>query len=132
MVAVTAPKVRAPAGLGKAGKALWSSLVAAYEFAPHEVVLVERACRLADREAQLQEVIARDGLVVDGSNGQPRLNGAVAEARLTTLAISRVLGSLKMPDESGRPLSAASVRSQRAANSRWDRQRDLRARQEGA
>src|SRR5688500_3744367 len=129
---MTPAKVRAPAGRGKAGKALWARLPAVYEIAGHAQVILERAGRRVDQEAARGELLRTGGLVVTGSTGQSRLSGAVAELRQTQVAVTRVLGSLSMPDEQNRPLSAAGLRARKAGNSRWDRQRQLQARREGA
>jgi hypothetical protein len=112
----------APDGLGEAGRALWVSLSAEFEFGPHELALLAVACRQADDVAALEGLLGRDGLVVTGSAGQPRLNAAVTEVRQGRLALAKLLDQLAIPDEEqqvGR--SAASRRAQRAARIRWDR-----------
>src|SRR4051794_5157990 len=74
------PDVDVPAGLGAAGAALWRRLLANYEFsAEHELVLVELACRQADDLAALEQAVCDAGVMVVGSQGQPRLNAAVIE-----------------------------------------------------
>lgn len=110
---------RAPAGLGKAGRALWRQITATYDLDAAERPLVEQACQLADRVAELEDQIATDGLMVAGSTGQPRLHPAVAEARQTRVALARCLGQVAFPDEQGRPMTASSVHAQGAAVIRW-------------
>lgn len=120
-----------PDGLGGAGAALWEALCAAYEFEPAEVVVLASACRQADDIATLETLLATDGFVVAGSAGQPRLAAAVTEVRQGRLALARLLGELAIPIESAgdlRPLSAAGRRAQRAANARWAREDQKRAR----
>ena len=116
-------KPRAPAGLGAAGKALWRRLTGAFEFAEHELALLEVAARQADDVAALEAIIRDDGMVVAGSAGQPRLNGAVAEVRQGRLALGKLLGALALPDEADRPASAATLQARKAAESRWSRKR---------
>jgi len=125
-----APKHRAPTGLGTAGKALWRRLVSAFDFAEHELAILEVACHQADDVAALERVIAADGMVVTGSAGQSRLNGAVSEVRQGRLALGKLLGALALPDEEDRPLSATSKTAQKAANARWSRKRQEQERRE--
>lgn len=116
-------KPRVPAGVGTAGAALWRRLVAAYDFEVHELSMLEVACRQADDVAALENLIAEQGMTVAGSQGQPRLNAAVAEVRQGRLALGKLLGALALPDEADRPLTAASRTAQKAANARWSRKR---------
>lgn len=128
---------RPPERLGEAGSALWCSLTTVYEFGPHELALLAVACRQADDVAALEALLARDGLVVPGSTGQPRLNAAVTEVRQGRLALSKLLDQLALPadDDDAAPVlrSPASRKAQKAARARWDREarreahRDARA-----
>jgi hypothetical protein len=112
-----------PAGVGTAGGALWRRLVAAYDFEPHEQAMLEVACRQADDVAALENLIAEQGMTVAGSQGQPRLNAAVAEVRQGRLALGKLLGALALPDDADRPMTGASRTAQKAANARWGRKR---------
>lgn len=123
-------KPRVPSGVGTVGRALWRRLVAVYDFEEHELAVLEVACRQLDDVAALEAVIARDGMVVAGSQGQPRLNAAVAEVRQGRLALGKLLGLLALPDEAERPLTAASRTAQKAANARWNRKRAEQERRE--
>ncbi len=122
-----AKKPRAPAGLGRAGGALWRDLVGAFELDERECAVLAAACRQADDLVKLEEVLAEDGLVVAGSRGQPRLTTVVAELRQGRLALARLLGALALPDEVGaKPVTSRSARASRAANVRWGKVRALR------
>jgi hypothetical protein len=114
-------------GLGAAGKALWRRLLKVYELEEHEAALLTHACRQADDVAALEEVVGRDGYVVEGSQGQSRLNMAVTELRQSRLALGRLLAQVGFPDEADRPMTEKSRRAQRVANSRWDRIRQWEA-----
>ena len=114
-------KPRVPAGVGTAGGALWRRLTGAYTFEVHELSMLEVACRQADDVAALENLIAEQGMTVAGSQGQPRLNAAVAEVRQGRLALGKLLGALALPDEADRALTAASRQAQRAGRARWDR-----------
>jgi hypothetical protein len=61
-----------PAGLESAGKKLWRSVLSVYELAPHELLLLERAARCADRLVKIDGMIAKTTPIVVGSVGQAR------------------------------------------------------------
>ncbi len=107
--------------LGVAGKSVWRALVADYDFDSRELAILERACRQLDDVAMLERLLARDGPIVEGSMGQPRLSPIVGELRLGRLAAAKLLGDLVLPDEDAKPMTARSERARRAANSRWTR-----------
>jgi hypothetical protein len=122
----------APEGLGDAGQRLWTAIHAQLAQAEVEdgcrLVLTEReqsllrlAARQADDLALLEESIEQNGAMVTGSKGQPVVNPALAEARQARLAISRLLGALRLPDDGEKPETSASQRGQDAARARWRR-----------
>jgi P27 family predicted phage terminase small subunit len=122
---------RAPAGLGRDGAALWRRMHKSYEVtARWELDLLELACRQADDVAALEAAITETGYMVKGSQGQPRLNPAVTEARLSRAALARMLGQIQLPSEAGGGIptgtsetpaseTAASRRGRKAAEKRW-------------
>jgi hypothetical protein len=128
---------RVPRGLAAPGRALWRALLQALpgdaEYDERELAQLEHACRLTDTLARLDEQLEA-GVTVLGSRGQVRLHPALVEARQTRLAIARLLGELELPTlaEDERMQSAASRRASNAANARWARRDDLRARREEA
>jgi P27 family predicted phage terminase small subunit len=77
---------KAPAGLRKAGAALWARVLADvhadWELDSSDLHGLEQAARAVDRAQELGEVIDRDGLMIAGSTGQERLHPAVAEQRM--------------------------------------------------
>ena len=116
-----------PEHLDAAGSSLWHTMTGAYELDVWECVVLEAACRQADDVARLEAVL-RDGVIVEGSNGQPRLAQAVTEARQGRLALAKLLDAMRLPAEDEAPRSGASARAQRAANARWGRVRERRER----
>ncbi|MEJ7894371.1 MAG: P27 family phage terminase small subunit [Solirubrobacteraceae bacterium] len=112
-----------PKGLCVAGTALWRAihggLPATMELDERETAVLGLACRQADDVAALEAVLARDGVVVEGSSGQPRLSGVVSELRQARLATAKLLGELQLPDAAEQPASASSKRAQKAAHARW-------------
>lgn len=120
---------RPPAGLGKAGRALWRAVAGVYELDPRELLTLAAAARQADDTAALESALARGALVVEGSKGQPVLNAAVAELRQGRLALARLLGTLDLPaEEDGVAMTSAQRRAQHAAEARWSQHRARLAR----
>lgn len=81
---------RAPDGLKPAGRAFWRKITSTYDLSPAEVALLARCCRTLDVLAEIDRTLAREGLVVTGSQRQPRphpLLGSLAE-------LQRTLGTL--------------------------------------
>jgi len=116
---VSAPKP--PAGLLKAGGAgLWEAVLAdvhpEWELDAKALHTLELAARAADRAAEMDDLIARDGLMVPGSVGQERLHPAVAEQRmqrqLSAILVSKI--ALAPPDVKTRHLSGKQRQNLRA------------------
>src|SRR5215469_5496283 len=97
-----------PAGLGPAGSRLWETVTAVYVLSPAEIALLSRAARAADRLDRIDRELDGQGLIVPGTNGQPRANPLLAEANATERTLDILLRSLAlpMPDE-----TAGKVRS---------------------
>lgn len=90
----------APAGLAESGRALWAAAFAAvdpdWELDERDQALLERACRLADTEHELEAAITEHGTMTTGSTGQLVVNPAVAELRQTHAAVARLLGQIEI------------------------------------
>jgi hypothetical protein len=71
---------RPPKHLSAPARRLWRDTVEGYELERHHLELLERACRALDQAIDAEEILRRDGLVVDGRYG-PRAHPAVAIAR---------------------------------------------------
>ncbi len=125
MTANASPKPRPSAGLGPAGRGLWRTLTAGYVFGTAELPILAAAARQLDAVAALEAAAGSD-VLVEGSRGQTIVHPAIVEARLGRVAAARLLGSLAIPDDAGRPRTAASLRGQKAADSRWNRDRRKR------
>ena len=95
-----------PAGLDTAGRALWEAGTAEFEWAKHELVIFEEACRMRDRIVELDILVETDGLMLSSSQGS-RLHPAVAEARQQRLGLARLLATLGMPPMDEDDLPAA-------------------------
>lgn len=108
---------RAPDGLEKAGKRVWTQILAEFDLDSRELLVLEQAARQADAVAALEAEVASSGLVGRGSSGQPRLSQTVVELRQARLALSKLLGELALPDDDGE--TAAGRHARKAAAARW-------------
>ena len=111
---------RAPAGLGKRGRAFWRQVHGEYDVTEAEHQLLVEACRTLDVCEALQTVVADEGPTAEGSKGQPVVNPALRELRAQRAALGRLLAQLELEDETGRALpSPASLSARKAAEARW-------------
>jgi P27 family predicted phage terminase small subunit len=86
---------RPPTHLSAAARRLWRATVEGYELERHHLELLERACRALDHAIEAEEIIRRDGLVVDGRYGV-RAHPAVAIARDARVAFARLLREIDL------------------------------------
>jgi hypothetical protein len=88
----------APEDLGPGGRALWTSIADVFELAEHERALLHEACRVADRLDALDAVVRLDGVTVSTPQGL-RAHPALVEARQQGVVLSRLVASLRLPDD---------------------------------
>lgn len=106
--------------LGVRGRAFWDAALEKYEFDPHELQVLLEACRSMDTIDDLAVSVRTDGVMTVGSQGQPVLNGAVAELRQQQSALARLLTQLNLDSaELGQALSAKQASARAAAQKRW-------------
>ena len=113
--------VRAPSGLGKAGRALWRDLMAEYGLNPVEAAILVQVCRCVDRLEAIEAELAGMPLVVAGSTGQPRCNPLLAEQRAQARVLESRCRALAIPlpgEDVGRRRSPS---AREAAVQRWSR-----------
>lgn len=98
-----------PGGLRTAGRALWADVTGDYELEQHEAVLLREACRAADRLDELNEIVAAEGVLLHSGD---RPHPALVEARQQSIALSRLVASLRLPsgEEGGRPQRRGAAR----------------------
>ena len=113
---MTAPP-RVPAGIGDAGRKLWRAITREHELDGRETAILAQACRQADALADMDAALVRDGIVVPGAAGQPRLNAIVAESRQARLALAKLLDLLHLPDDDAE--ARKNRPQQRRASRRW-------------
>jgi hypothetical protein len=89
-----------------------------HELIGRELQLLGDAARLADLAADLDAVVAEEGVTAWGVGKQRVAHPCLVEARLTRVALNNLLGKIGLdaPDE-----NTASARGRRAARARWDR-----------
>lgn len=114
-------KMPAPAKLKTKARRLWVDVTATYALRPDELRILEDACREVDLIERLQSELADADLLVEGSQGQPVANPLVQEIRQHRGQLQRLLGSLKLPDETERGGGERSASARAAANQRWRR-----------
>jgi hypothetical protein len=89
-----------PAGLESAGKKLWRSVLSVYELAPHELLLLERAARCADRLVKYRRADREDDADcrrVGGSGQAVPLYRQALEADLMLCKLLAELASRRFP-----------------------------------
>ena len=104
---------QAPKGLGARGRRLWREITEAHELDPMQVVLLEEACRCADRLDKLEEklsgredawahLLSRMDLGDEDTRViELRIEGALSEARQQQNVFKQLLASLRLPDAAG-------------------------------
>ena len=115
----------APAGLGEAGRELWVAIAAdipaGFELDALETERLRRACHCADDLARLDEVVANDGPMLEGSRGQMRVHPALAEARAIRSVMQRFLAGIRLEPPADETQDTPGARqARRAARARWD------------
>jgi hypothetical protein len=124
---VTDEAMSPPDDLGPAGRELWLAVVDEFTPARYEVRALYETARECDLIDKLADAVESDGLMVEGSKGQPVLNPAVSELRQHRLAFVRMAEALNLSAENAPPETERTKRARHAANARWSRQRDLDA-----
>jgi hypothetical protein len=79
-----------------------------------DAALLDAAATLADRMADLQAMIAKDGKSTTSATGIVRLHPAIAEHRQHAVSLAKVLSGISL-----HVTSAKSPAKQRAAQTRW-------------
>lgn len=101
-----------PRGLALAGKRLWRAVTDEYELQEHEELLLREACRTVDRLDRLAKEAAAGSVTVTNVKGDQVANPAMVEARQQSLALARLLASLRLPagEESAQPQRRGAAR----------------------
>jgi hypothetical protein len=88
------PETRPPRGTGPAGREIWAAISGSFELEPHELQVLRQVTTVADRIEQLDKLVTRDGVLVEG-----RTHPALIESRLQRLTLGRLVSILRLPDQ---------------------------------
>jgi len=114
-----------PVGLQARGARFWQTVNETWLIDADERELLIETCRQLDLCESLADVLARDGVLAEGSQGQIRAHPVVAELRAARLALARLVAHLDLPDVTGSAVpSATTVRARKAARARWGGRND--------
>jgi hypothetical protein len=86
-----------PEGLRAGGRKLWRAVLADFELAEHEQLMLREACFTADLCEALQALIAAQGPTVTNHLGGVKMHPALAELRQQRLALARLVVCLRVP-----------------------------------
>ena len=116
---------RAPRGLDNAGKALWRSVHAVFDFEdePHTLAILEQACHTRDEIDRLEAAMEGQQYTVLGSARQVQVHPLVSEARFQRKTLAELLSRIGLPDNSDPddPHIRRSAAGRKAARARWNR-----------
>lgn len=88
----------APEELGESGRRLWDDFVSKFDFEEHELALLIEAARVKDRLDALDKIIRAEGMTIQSPHG-PKAHPALVEARQQEIVLTRIVASLRLPDE---------------------------------
>jgi hypothetical protein len=91
------PQPRPPKLTDVAGRRLWKSITAEYDLEEHELVILRRACAIADVCERLETVVYRVGPLVKSRLGSMIPNPAAVELRNQSQVLVRLLVALRVP-----------------------------------
>ena len=89
-----------PSGLGPSGAALYDQINQQFELSTPELLLLINAARCADRLDELAAEARRGDVTMHSTKtGEKFTNPAIVESRMQSIALSRLIASLRLPDE---------------------------------
>lgn len=95
---------------------MWRSVVELYDLAEHELAILRVACRTSDRLEDIANVLAGEKLVTVNAKGDQIPHPLLVEQRMQGQALTRLLASLRMPEEA--PEDQELTRPQRRGSAR--------------
>ncbi len=107
MLGVALATLRVPAGLAARGTKLWRELTKIATFNPAERVLLEEACRIADRLDKLDALLTGElehWIDLRDMVGRPdaveiHIDAAMSEARQQANVLKQLIAALRIPDD---------------------------------
>jgi len=110
---------RAPKELAITGKKLWNRVLKEFELAEHEELVLLQACRIADNLDRLQLDLGTGTMLLESSQGS-RIHPAAVEARQQSLALAKIMASLRIPfgEDDKQPQNRSGVRPAKVSSER--------------
>lgn len=106
------------------GSRLKRAVLEKYELDPAELLMLDHAAELADLCARIDAAVASSPLTTTGSKGQVVSNPLLLQQRKGHERLQRQLEALRLPSKGElMGASATSLAAQRAAQSRWRKQK---------
>jgi hypothetical protein len=87
---------RVPPGMNAHGRRLWRAVLTDYDLAAAEMLLLERACRVADTCDILQRQLDKTAPILV-KDGQPYASPVVTELRQQSILLARLIVALRIP-----------------------------------
>ena len=98
--------IRTPSGLATRGRKLWRELTAEHTIPAAELVLLEEACRIADRLDRLDAILTdpdaswlRLRVSEDTAEVTVTVDAVLSEARQQANVLKQLITALRIPDE---------------------------------
>ena len=100
-------EVEEPAGLGGRGRRMWRESLAIWSLTPAHLVLLEEACRIADRLEVLDSMLRPTSSDVNGDVAQfPDISGVLGESRQQSGALKALLAEIRQGQRGAGPAAA--------------------------
>jgi hypothetical protein len=115
-----ATKATTPSGLGAKSRKVWRGITDEYDLGPHELRMLEDACREMDLVDRIEKELAAGDLVVEGSQRQPVASPLAQEVRQHRAVIARLFAALRLPEDEGATASRSAA-ARKLAQQRWRR-----------
>lgn len=85
-----------PAGLGERGRRMWRESLAIWSLTPAHLVLLEEACRIADRLELLDSMLRLASADVNADGAQfAEISGVLGESRQQSAALKALLAEIR-------------------------------------
>lgn len=111
-----------PEGLDKKGIELWVGINLQYRLNEAEKATLEQAARELDLIGLLERSVKRDGVLVEGSRGQLRINPAIPQIAQHRTVFDRLLQSLALPLDGEAVGRRRNPQAKQAATLKWKNQ----------
>lgn len=96
------------AGLGERGQRLWNEMTVAGQLPPGHLVLLEEACRIADRLDAMDAIIRRwSEPSDDDEGGSADITGLFAESRQQATALKGIVAEIRQAQKASGASSSA-------------------------